>query len=154
MSMEKLRTYAHMIKRYMDREERKPAERPAYDTEPYTAGEWYAIHLQAESWREDFKDLCRDIAERFTAGEWNKGHEAEIERLLADIADRDKPTLIQALAIDAFLANAPEAEIEQFNRLARYQHDNREPEGEALKKRGFSDGKYLGIFTTDLQGDS
>lgn len=154
--MADLKTYAHMIKRYIERDERKPAEeKPSHDTEPYTDGEWYAIHLE-ENWREGFKDLCKNIAERFNAGEWHKGHEEQIERLLADIADRDKPILIQALAIDAFLANATEEEIAQFNRLARYDHNPYEPEGEALKKRGFSDGRHnsFGIFTTDLQGES
>lgn len=150
--MTKLETYAHMIKRYQEREEQKPVkEAPTHDNEPYTDGEYYAIHLQGEGWREDFIELCGEIRDRFTAGEWNGNHGEEIKRLLHDVEERDKPTLLQALSIDAFLANATEEEIEGFNRKARYIHNDREPEGEALKRRGFSNGKHnsFGMFTAD-----
>lgn len=150
--MNRLETYAHMIKRYMEQGKRSPIEEtPSYNSEPYTDGEWYAIHLQGEGWREDFIELCGEIRDRFTAGEWNGDHGEEIERLLLDVAERDKPILLQALAIDAFLANATEEEIADFNRKARYTHNHIEPQGEALKKRGFSNGKHnsFGIFTTD-----
>ena len=151
--MDDLKRYAHMIKRYMEREERQTAEDTADNPmEPYTDGEWYAIHLyMGENWREDFIELCGNIRDRFTTGEWNGTHGSEIEKLCNEIAERDKPILLQALAIDAFLANATEEEIMDFNRKARYAHNHTEPEGDALKKRGFSGGRYnsFGIFTKD-----
>ena len=155
--MEDMRAYKPVIKRFVQDEERTaPAPAQTYNTEPFTDGEWYSIHLQAEDegWREDFIDLVQDITDRFTAGEWNGDHTAEIDSILADIEEKDQPQLIRALAIDAFLANAAEEEIAVFNRLSRYKHNTTEPDGEALKKRGLSNGKYnsFGIFTADYTG--
>lgn len=151
--MEDMRAYKPIIKKFLETEEQTPAEGKSPSTEPYTDGEYYSIHLQAEgnSWREDFIELVQEITDRFTAGEWNGDHTEQIDQLLADIEEQDQPQLIRALAIDAFLANAPEEEIARFNKLSRYKHNDIEPEGEALKKRGFSSGKRnsFGIFTTD-----
>ena len=132
---------------------REKAEVPNYPTEPFTDGEWYTIHLQnGNSWREEFIELIDSIIDRFTAGEWSGEHEAQIDRLLADVAEADQIQLIKALAIDAFLANATEEEIANFNTLSRYKHNNTELTEEALKKRGLSNGSHnsFGIFTADF----
>jgi len=154
--MEDMRAYKPVIKRFLQEEQRTPDTAYAYGTEPFTDGEWYSIHLQAEGegWRQDFIELVQDITDRFTAGEWNGDHTAEIDTLLADIEERDQLQLIRALAIDAFLANGTAEEIALFNRLSRYKHNTTEPDGEALKKRGFSNGKHysFGIFTADYTG--
>lgn len=154
--MEDVRAYKPVTKKFIQEEQTATATANAYGTGAFTDGEWYSIHLQTEgeSWREDFIELVQSITDRFTAGEWNGDHAAEINTLLADVEERDQMQLMRALAIDAFLANGTAEEIAMFNRLSRYKHNNIEPDGEALKKRGFSNGKHhsFGIFTADYTG--
>lgn len=126
--------------------------------EPFTDGEWYVIHLMEtpSEFTDSFRDLLEEIRTRFTAGEWQAGHEQEISLLVADVAEEDRDTFIKALAIDAFLAGAGEEDIARFNILSLPPTAQKEYEAGSkwapkvdLHRRGFSNGKYKshGIFS-------
>lgn len=126
--------------------------------EPFTDGEWYVIHLMEtpSEFTDSFRDLLEEIRTRFTAGEWQAGHEQEISLLVADVAEEDRETFIKALAIDAFLAGAGEEDIARFNILSLPPTAQKEYEAGSkwapkvdLHRRGFSNGKYKshGIFS-------
>ena len=126
--------------------------------EPFTDGEWYVIHLMEtpSEFTDSFRDLLEEIRTRFTAGEWQAGHEQEISLLVADVAEEDRDTFTKALAIDAFLAGAGEEDIARFNILSLPPSAQKEYEAGSkwapkvdLHRRGFSNGKYKshGIFS-------
>lgn len=126
--------------------------------EPFTDGEWYVIHLMEtpSEFTDSFRDLLEEIRTRFTAGEWQAGHEQEISLLVADVAEEDRDTFTKALAIDAFLAGAGEEDIARFNILSLPPTAQKEYEAGSkwapkvdLHRRGFSNGKYKshGIFS-------
>ena len=126
--------------------------------EPFTDGEWYVILLMEtpSEFTDSFRDLLEEIRTRFTAGEWQAGHEQEISLLVADVAEEDRDTFIKALAIDAFLAGAGEEDIARFNILSLPPTAQKEYEAGSkwapkvdLHRRGFSNGKYKshGIFS-------
>lgn len=164
--MEELKAYSTLKGSYKmpEREEDKPKkqEQPnriysyLFDELPTeTDGEIYSSHLKAWQgfYREDFRELVASIVDRFIAGEWQQDKEQKIERALTLAIDKE--LALQALAIDAFLADAEETEILHFNKLALPDLQRKELESNSkyaptiTAQRGFSNGEHIshGFFT-------
>lgn len=85
--------------------------------------------------------------------EWEQDKEQKIERALTLAIDKE--LALQAMAIDAFLADAEEAEILHFNELALPDLQRKELESNSkyapkiTAQRGFSNGEHIshGFFT-------
>ena len=164
--IEDIRAYSTLKGSYTipEREEDKPKEQKqpnriySYlfnDLPTETDGEIYSSHLKAwhSFYREDFRELVASIVERFIAGEWQQDKEQQIERTLTLAIDKE--LALQAMAIDAFLADAEEAEILHFNELALPDLQRKELESNSkyapkiTAQRGFSNGEHIshGFFT-------
>ena len=164
--IEDIRAYSTLKGSYTipEREEDKPKETESpnriysylfNDLPTETDGEIYSSHLKAwhSFYREDFRELVASIVERFIAGEWQQDKEQKIERALTLAIDKE--LALQAMAIDAFLADATEEEILHFNELALSGLQRKELDSKSkyapdiTAKRGFSNGEHIshGFFT-------